>query len=436
MEAIYIVYVADATDLGRGEGLFDYLGPVIEQLLAFRATKTLDVWGVETTSKKRPSTLLVVFRGIDEKGMVEAKKQWESAASAMLASIIQPTTSSSTKAVVLSDVFDRIEYLNSSESNVEMRLCPAGGSVSSPCSPSARAPDEVASSVSDVVNAGLVEDLGPMVEMSAKVPAKQKCPKLTNPVELAAARLLGPLARKALGECLDVVRSATGEDGADLVTEFGSLADAAIRRALDTLDTSASSPLFKKSIVAKRIRSDLLENLYAEIGDVYEQQVAALRDQTFAMFRGRLNKLRIGPNLPNQMQEVADMGLTEFAAAVKKLRVPRATSHGSWMTNADQISSLRSQFAEHNTDRLRAARASGQFRPVPRKGVTVGMHWLLPKPFGNDYRQEPHMMHTADDLVYAPVDGITDVGPGEIRTGDWRRGVVPAPAGAEMMYMK
>jgi hypothetical protein len=75
------------------------------------------------------------------------------------------------------------------------------------------------------------------------------------------------------------------------------------------------SPRFNKSIVAKRIRADLRENLYAEVGDVYEQQVAALRDQTFAMFRGRLNKLRIGPNFPNQMQEVADMGLTEFATA-------------------------------------------------------------------------------------------------------------------------
>jgi hypothetical protein len=72
-----------------------------------------------------------------------------------------------------------------------MGLCPAGGSVSSPGSPLARAPDEVASSVSDVVNAGLVKDLGPMVEMSAKVPAKQKWPKLTNPVDLAAACLLG-----------------------------------------------------------------------------------------------------------------------------------------------------------------------------------------------------------------------------------------------------
>ena len=46
------------------------------------------------------------------------------------------------------------------------------------------------------------------------------------------------------------------------------------------------------------------------------------------------------------------------------------------------------------------------------------------------------MMHTADDLVYAPVDGITDVSGMEIRSGDWRKGVVPAPSGSEMMYLK
>ena len=48
-----IVYVADAIDLGQGEGLFDYLVLVIERLLAFHATKTLDVWGVETTASQR-----------------------------------------------------------------------------------------------------------------------------------------------------------------------------------------------------------------------------------------------------------------------------------------------------------------------------------------------------------------------------------------------
>jgi hypothetical protein len=424
-----VVYVADVVDLGRGEGLFDYLGPALERLLAARST-------AEEGSLHRPSTLIVVFNGLKNKSeMASAQKQWESAASQMLASIIQPRAGS--KATKLEDVFDRIEYLSSSEKDVDMHLCPAGGRVSAPGSPSSREPAEVASSVSEVVNAGLVENLGPIIEMAAEAsgtPVKKACPKLNNPVDLAAARVLGPLATKALGECLDTVRTATGSDGKVLVPEFGALCDAAIHRALDTLDAEGSR--FKKSPVAKRIRADLQENLYSEMGDIYEVQVSALKEAAFASFRAKLNKLRISPNLPDQMKDAADSSIKEFASAVKKLRVSRATSYGSWMSNADQITSLKNQFAEHNAERLKAARASGQFKPLPRKGVTVGMHWLLPKPFGNDYRQEPHLTHTADDLVYAPVDGITDVSGNEIRSGDWRRGVVPAPSGGEMLYLK
>ena len=217
--------------------------------------------------------------------------------------------------------------------------------------------------------------------------------------------------------------------------EFGAICDVAKRRAMCTLDEGAGSR-FKKSPIAKRIRADLRENLYSEMGDIYELQVASLKEASFAAFRGRLNKLRISPNLPKEMGDAAEETLVEFALAVKKLRVPRATSDGSWTTNRDQVSSLRSRFAEHNAKRLRAARASGQFKPVPRKGVTVGFHWLLPRPFGNDYRQEPKATHTADDLVYAPVDGITDVGGDDIRSGDWMRRVVPALSGSEMMYLK
>ena len=432
-----VVYVADAVDLGRGEGLFDYLGPALERLLAFRAA------AAAAPGRRRPSTLLVVLRGVGAApgAAASARRQFEAAASQTLASIIQPAhPPGGRRAVDLADVFDRIEYLDASERGVETRLCPAGGTVSAPGSPSARGPSEVASSVSDVVNAGLVEDLGPVVEMSSRVPVKAKCPRLTNPVDLAAARLLGPMARAALAECLGTIRSATVGDGGaatELVPEFGALADAAIRRALGAIDSASSArPRFRKSSVARRIRADLRENLYAEVGDLYESQVSALRDATFASFRARLNKLRIGPTLPDQMAEAAESSLSDFASAVKRLRAPGATSYGSWTTNADQVSSLRRAFAEHNAERLRAARASGQFRPVPRKGVTVGFHWLLPKPFGNDYRQEPHLTHTSDDLVYAPADGITDVGVTEIRTGDWRRGVVPAPSGGEMMYLK
>ncbi|KAL3757589.1 hypothetical protein ACHAWU_006768 [Discostella pseudostelligera] len=438
-----VVYVADSVDLGRGEGLFHHLGPALERLLAFRSQRV----GASSTdgqdeasalsSTHRPSTLIVVMNGVkDEREMKAARKQWESAASQMLSSIIQPSRGMLPKATKLEDIFDRIEYLSSSETDVEKHLCPAGGSVSSPSSPSARGPSEVASSVSDVVNAGLVEDLGPVVELASKVPVKQKCIRLTNPIDLAAARVLGPIAQSALKECLDTVHSSTGLDGSTLVPEFGALCDASIRRALDTFDTAIGST-FKKSTIAKRIRSDLQENLYSEMGDIYELQVAALKEYAFANFRAKLNKLRISPNLPDLMKEAAESSLAEFALAVKKLRrVSHATSYGSWMTNADQITSLKHQFAEHNAERLKAARASGQFKPVPRKGVTLGFHWLLPKPFGNDYRQEPHLTHTADDLVYAPVDGITDVAGVDIKSGDWRKGVVPAPSGGEMMYLK
>ena len=420
-----VVYVADAVDLGRGEGLFDYLGPAVERLLANRAEGSL--------LKHRPSTLVVVFNGVtDPRAIAAARTQWEGAAARMLAAIIQPA--GGVKATKLEDVFERIEYLSAAATDVDMQLCPAGGRVSAPGSPSSRDVGSVAADVSDVVNAGLVENLGPVVEMMANVEMKQACPRLTTPVDLAAARLLGPLARQALAGCLDTVRAATGADGTVLVPDYGALCDASIRRALDAFD--ATGARFPKSPIAKRLRADLKENLYAELGDVYEGQVASLREATFAAFRARLNKLRISPILREQMRDAAEESVKEFAGAVKKLRAPRATARGAWPSSADQVSSLRARCGEHNAERLRAARAAGQFKPVPRKGVTVGFHWLLPKPFGNDYRQEPHLTRTADDLVYAPVDGITDVSGSEIKTGDWRRGVVPAPAGGEMMYLK
>ena len=425
-----VVYVADAVDLGRGEGLFDSLGPAIERLLAARAMAETEEGAANAPSlRNRPSTLIVVFSGAQTAAdIARARSSFESAAAKMLHAIIQ----SAPRATKLQDVFDRIEYLSSDEKDVDMQLCPAGGKVG-PKSPSAREPAEVAGSVADVVTAGLVENLGPMVEMAAKVPVKQACPRLTNAVDLAAARLLGPSAKSALDECLSLVQKSTGPDGSKLVPEFGALCDAAFNRALQNFD-SISGSRFKKSPVARRIRSDLVENLYSELSDIYDVQVASLKTAAFDSFRGRLNKLRITPALANDMKEAAVTSINEFAAGAKKLRAPHAPQ--SWMSISDQISDVRSRFNEHNSDRLRAARASGQFKPVPRKGVTVGFHWLLPKPFGNDYRQEPWLTHTADDLVYAPVDGITDVSPNEIRTGDWRKSVVPAPSSSEMMYLK
>jgi len=101
---------------------------------------------------------------------------------------------------------------------------------------------------------------------------------------------------------------------------------------------------------------------------------------------------------------------------------------------------LQTKLTDFCQSRLEAAEASGQFRPVPRKGVTIGMHWLLPKPFGNDYRQEPWMVHATDNLVYVPRRStkVTDVPAEDVMggSGDWRDQVVPSPAGRDMLYMQ
>jgi hypothetical protein len=429
-----VVYVADNVDLSRGEGLFDSFAPAIERLLKSRVMAEKE----GSLVKHRPSTLIVVFSEAEnDKEVTAQKKLFEQNASKMLNTIIQ----SGKRATKLEDVFDRIEYLSCNEKDVDMHLCPAGGTVSHPSSPSARDPSEVAESVSDVIAAGLVENLGPMVEMAAKVPVKQAPTLLTSPIDLAAARLLGPVAKKALEDCLSTVCANTGRDGSTVVPEFGALADAAIHRALSTYDSVAygkdSAGQFKKSSVAKRIRTDLQENLFTELSDIYEKQVSSLQLASFEVFKGRLNKLRITPNLAYEMNEAAQTTLKEFTVAAKKLRARAALpSQSRWTSLSDQISDVRTKLMDYNADRLKAAKASGQFRPVPRKGVTLGFHWLLPKPFGNDFRQEPWMAHTADDLVYVPKDGLTDVSRGDIKTGDWRKGVVPAVSGSEMMYLK
>jgi hypothetical protein len=56
--------------------------------------------------------------------------------------------------------------------------------------------------------------------------------------------------------------------------------------------------------------------------------------------------------------------------------------------------------------------------------------------FGNDFRQEPWMVHATDNLVYVPADKITEVSPDEVAAGDWRNKIVPSPSGNEMLEIQ
>lgn len=407
-----VVFVADDRDLDRGEGLFEALAPAVERLLASRQDESEGELGSAPLAGVTNTLIVVVDGARSNDDLANARAKFEKAAASMLSSIVQPDGGK--KATGIGDVFRDVEYVTS--------LGPVDGILANiegaSTDPSAAA-SAVASAVYDLEGGGAPAPTG-----------------LTKAVDVAAARVLGPAAHKSLENCLTTVGGYVGgTDNSELVANFGELCDAAADRALDSFDAELSSrPALKSSSVAKRIRSDLVEGMYADLCDLYEGQLGLLRAACLDRFKANLKGVRITANLPNDVETLVKDSSSAFATGAKKIR-SKSSSASSWPGPAATAFDLRRELRDSSTRLLKMAKVSGKYRPVPRKGVTLGFHWLLPKPFGNDYRQEPWQVRGADNLVYTPPDKITDVSKADVKTGDWRRSVVPAPSASEMVYL-
>lgn len=368
-----IVYYADDDDLSRGEGLFDSLGPAMERILNEEMTQT--------------SSLIVVSNDPSS-----TKAQLEEAAAAVLSSLVSPK-----QVTKLEDVFSVVKFVGSPAEAMEFV-----------------AAEEEPAQAQATIASTVASDFWQTTPIALSTPMSAK--------DLAAARQLGPAARKAAESALATVKTmAAGQ----LVSNFGELCSAAMKRATDELDEAASASLASSS-TGRQIRENMKDEISSELAGLCDAQLDLLKEACFAEFKQNLSKLRISPNLANDMKGVADKSVAEFGKRAKK--IPG--------NSGDVKAALKTQLKEFCSERLLAARAGGQFRPVPRKGFQIGLHWLLPKPFGNDYRQEPWMVHATDNLVYVPQDKITDVSPEEVAAGDWRNKIVPSPAGNEMLYMQ
>jgi hypothetical protein len=401
-----IVFVASVEDLARGEGLFDKLAPAMERLLG--EEKCVDENGV---ASKR--TLVVVVEGATtQSDLLDAKAKLENAATIVLRNIVQSDPNH--RATTLQLVFDSVEYVASS-GNVDELLEDIGSN----CDPVSAAANVAKCVYADASTQTTVAGLH------------------GSPLDLAAARKLLPLSRKAVESCLSIVQANASDDDGEmvLVKEFGTLCDAAVKSAVEKFDVDAGAKLLEKSKVAKRIRSELVEEMYSDLENMYEEQLKLLNLAASESFRASLSKLRISPNLASDMEKVAGDAVKLFADIAKTLRAKKAKTV-VWPKADAQTSQLKRELKEYITLRLQTAKADGKFKPVPRKGVTLGFHWLLPKPFGNDYRLEPWQVHAQDDLIYVPKDKITDVRKEDVMTGDWRDSVVPCPTANEMMYLK
>lgn len=377
-----IVYYASAVDLMRGEGLFLTLAPAMESLVALRAT--------------RGSLMVVVPPGMS---VEEAQTLLESSAEAVLANLVSSNAVSS-----LNDIFSKISYVplaqvtgSQMESMLAYKVSPA----------------QIVSRIQTATTVP-VSDISDL-----------------SSIDVTAVRLLAPAARLSLKQAVEQVRGIVTED---LVTNFGELCEAALEQAKSRLiqaaDSSGASLL--SSPAGRQCQIYLEAGLERELYSLFEEQMSQCAQASFEQLKKSLSKLIVSPTLADDMEREANKAIDSFSTAAKRMVCKKFTS---WSADPAK-DEFRRVVKDYISKRLLSARAGGQFRPVPRKGVTVGLHWLLPKPFGNDYRQEPWMVHATDGMVYIPKDKITDVSPEEVAAGDWRRKVVPSPVGNDMLYMQ
>jgi len=252
-----------------------------------------------------------------------------------------------------------------------------------------------------------------------------------DPQSLRATRILVPVFAKQLEDTVTSVRNMASSKDDPLLLKFGQVCQAAIDQALENVEAEISTRGLGSS-ASKDMKEYLREQLYGSLLDVYESHIGELRQAYFTLFKEDLSKLRLSPFLGDEIAKIVKESIKAFGKAVVKLH-PKQQKMG-WPIPSTASASFAKELKEFAAERLLIARASGKFRPVPRKGFGVGLHWLLPKPFGSDFRQEPWERHTKEGLVYVPDDKVTDVPLEDIESGDWRKKVVPSPGGNEMIY--
>ena len=384
-----VAFVVSETDLARGEGLWESLAPAMQLILANALTSTAQLTIVVTSDNQ----------------VALAKQHILEPSEAILANLITASQSQQQQqqqpVTALSQVFGKGVHIQTLD----------------------QAALTVFGSETD-----LITDSAALQQAAAGLPTSSSVSSTTalSPTEMASAGLFAK-AQAILQDAIETVQQATrASDGSvQLVPAFNKLCASAMQTAAQQLQQEASG---LSSPLVSQLQQQTLTDLSLRLESMMEVQLDLQKKASLADFKQGLSKLLIGPNLASDMQGVAQKVAASFAQAAKAMASPALS--GPAVIQFQQI------VHEQTRNRLLNARASGKFKPLPRKGVTVGLHWLLPKPFGNDYRQEPWKVHATDNLVYVPPGKVSHVDPQDVPTGDWRQKVVPSPVGNDLVYMQ
>lgn len=434
-----VVFVCERVDLERGEGLFEGLAPAVERLWLTRQQdddeKDNDSGSGSSSSSTNTNTnntkLIVLFEGVPSNQIEAAKATFLKAAQTMLSTLLVKSTTR-----LEGDVFDRISFHCHDDDNDDdlyetlMTSLLGGPNEGDDEQDVLKEPYQAAESVAAAVAAGVLAD--PITK--SLTASTSSC---LSARDLAAFSRLQPAYEAALETAVQQVQDVVESSSADseLVPQFGSLVDAVVNRAVTSLSSTLarSSARLRRAPLARRRCQDLKEAIAERLQDAYRKQQDLTSEAVFVDFTKDLSKLKISPTLPEDMEEVVGNTVKDWKRRAESL-TPKSWDSSTTNTNTSLQPFVR-RVRTYSTERLQRARVGGNFRPAPRKGTTIGLHWLLPKPFGHDWRQNPADLYKGTTLFYDK-STPTEVGPeGVMAEGvDWRRKVVPVPSSTEMMY--
>merc|ERR1712060_842815 len=180
-----------------------------------------------------------------------------------------------------------------------------------------------------------------------------------------------PASKKAIQTAIQTIQSHTvnDDDSVILIRDFGALCDANIQSCLQEFEDSCN---LKSS---KEQRCAIIEEIFMDLEEVYELQVQELQLAHFEKFRQQLSKLRLGPTLPQDMDTASQTSLLEYKQDLKKMVSIQFSSYQNYKQSSALLKYYHKKIQDYTTERLQAARASGSYKPLKRKGIQLGLHW-------------------------------------------------------------
>jgi len=190
-------------------------------------------------------------------------------------------------------------------------------------------------------------------------------------------------------EFTEAVSALQREAGAgEILPDFGAKAADLVSAALQRFDSEVDAAGLSGTTAASDSRTALLKRLHRRLRGPVRQQLNALTKKTFSQFRREIAALKPAADIDVQLKKrIADMKAV-FDTEAQKL-LPQGARGGPFSSEYEYVRrNLVPAMQEKADEYLKGLQVQGLFVSTANKRmpIDVGIHWLLPKPFGVDAR--------------------------------------------------